>query len=241
MVDVSLYIDDANKRLWETMNQSFNISIDYSSEDCYGNYMQNGDCTIYVPRMGEPDAASFTHELLHLYLPYHKTFIGGAIEGMMKETYPLNIIFDKGLYDHISNSLEHIKMLPIYLKMGYPIEKFILDYYDDKLTDDEVDRLCQSYKKGVLCIRYNRMAINFLIGKFFAVKADINTDNHYDRQLAAMDKLDHELFSTLNDFWNGWIDYDIELKREAWENDYHGLVDNLVNDLTNWSKHKKFV
>ena len=241
MVDVSLYIDNANMKLWETMNQFFNISIDYSLEDCYSNYFLKGNCIIYVPKMSAPDSASFTHELLHLYLPYHKTFIGGAIEGMLKETYPLNIIFDKGLYDHVSNSLEHIKMLPLYLKMGYPIEKFLLDYNDNKLTDDEVDRLCKEYKKGVFCSKYNRMAINCFIGKFFAVKADINTDNHYDRQMAALDKLDHELFLALNYFWNGWVGYDVELKREAWEHDYHELVDKLVNDLTVWSKHRKFV
>lgn len=241
MVDASLYIDDANKDLWETMNQSFNISIDYTSEDCYGNYFRNGNCTIYVPRMSAPDSASFTHELLHLYLPYHKTFIGGAIEGMMKETYPLNTIFDKGLYDHISNSLEHIKMLPVYLKMGYPVEKFLLDYNEEKLTYDEVDLLCKEYKKGMLCSKYNRLAIRCFIGKFFAVKADVNTYHHYDRQMAVMDKLDHELFSALDNFWNGWVEYDLEKKREAWKNDYHELVDVLVNDLTDWSKRKKFI
>ena len=241
MIDAKLYIDDANKNLWETMNQSFNISIDYSAEDCYANYLQNGNCTIYVPRIGVPDSASFTHELLHLYLPYKGIYVGGALQLTLRNKYPLNIIFNEGLYNHISNSLEHVKMLPVYLKMGYPIDEFLLDYYDNKLTDNEVYRLCQSYKKGVLCTKYNRLAINYFIGKFFAVKADINPDNHYDYQMAALDKLDHKLFSALNVFWNGWVNYDIELKREAWEHDYHELVDILVNDLTVWSKHRKFV
>lgn len=239
MIDAKLYLDDANRCLWDMMNQSFHITIDYSSEDCFANYLQNGNCIIYVPKMKEPDSASFTHELLHLYLPYHNTFIGSALKGMLKETYPLNIIFDKGLYDHVSNSLEHVKMLPLYLKMGYPINKFLLDYNDNKLTDDEVDLLYNSYKKGIVPQKYNYLAINCYIGKFFAVKADINTKNHYDRQMALLDKLDHELFSALNNFWNGWIDYDIEQKREVWDNNYHELVVVLVNDLVVWSKHKK--
>ena len=241
MINVELYLDGANKELWHTMNQCFNISIDYSSEDCYANYRQNNDFTIYVPQNSIPDAASFTHELLHLYLPYHKTFIGGAIEGMLKETFPLNIIFDNELYDHISNSLEHIKMLPLYLKMGYPIESFILDYYDVKLTDSEVDNLCKEYKRGILFPKYNRLAINSFIGKYFAVKADINANNQYDKQMSALNTLDHTMFSALDRFWNSWDEYDIEKKREVWENDYHEMVNVLLDDLTNWSKHKKMV
>lgn len=239
MIDAKLYLDNANRCLWDTLNHSFHIDIEYSSEDCYANFFQNGNCIIYVPIMKEPDSASFTHELLHLYLPYHNTFIGGAFKSMLRETFPLNIIFDDGLYDHISNTLEHIKMLPLYLKMGYPIDKFLLDYNDNKLTNDEVDLLCKSYRKGVICPKYNLLAINCYIGKFFAVKADINTDNRYDHQMALLDKLDHELFSALNNFWDAWVNYDIELKREVWDNDYHELVVVLANDLVVWSKNKK--
>lgn len=241
MIDAKLYIDSANLKLWETMNQSFNISIDYSLENCYCNFFQKGNCIIYVPRMSAPDSASFTHELLHIYLPYHKTYIGGTVEGMLKETYPLNIIFDKKLYDHISNSLEHIKMLPIYLNMGYPIETFLLDYNNNKLTDEEVDCLCQHYKKGLFRTKYNRKAINLFIGKFFAVKADINNNNQYDRQMSALKTLDNTLYSALEKFWNSWIEYDVEKQREVWEDDYHEMVNVLVDDLTDWGKDKKIV
>lgn len=241
MINVELYLDGVNRDLWNTMNQHFNIKIDYSTDGYYANYRKKNDCTIYVPRHRTPDSVSFTHELLHLYLPQHKIFIGGALERILKVKHPINVIFDKALYDHISNSLEHIKMLPLYLKMGYPIESFILDYYDVKLTDSEVDNLCKKYKQGILFPKYNRLAINYFIGKFFAVKADINTDNQYDKQMSVLNTLDHTLFSALDRFWNSWIEYDIEKKREAWDIDYHSFVDVLVNDLIKWSKHKRIV
>jgi hypothetical protein len=241
MIDANLYIDDANKNLWETMNQSFNISINYSAEDCYVNYLQNGNCTIYVPRNKEPDTISFTHELLHLYLPYHETFIGRAIMRNFMTVSPFDLIFDKKLCDHISNSLEHIKMLPLYLKMGYPAERFISDYYDIKLTDNEVDSLCKNYKRGLLFTRYNKFAINHFIGKFFAVKADVNVNNQYDRQMSALKSLDYALFSALDRFWNSWIEYDVEKQREVWEYDYNEMVNVLVDDLTDWGKDKKIV
>ncbi len=240
MIDASLYIDDANKNLWKMLNQSFNISIEYCSENCYGNYHKNKDCIIYVPK-NLPDSASFTHELLHLYLPYKSLYIGSAIQLMLQNEYPLNIIFNERLYDHISNSLEHVKMLPVYLNLGYPIEKFLSDYSDVKLTNSDVDYISNGYKKGIFCTKYNKTHINYFIGKFFAGKADINTNNHYDQQMSALYNIDHELFSILDKFWNGWIDYDIEKERQTWENNYHDLVDVLVDGLIDWSKNKKIV
>ncbi len=158
---------------------------------------------------------------------------------MLKDQHPLNVIFDNDLYDHISNSLEHIKILPLYLNMGYSIEDFIMDYHNVKLTDSEVDNICKKYKRRIICTKYNRKAINLFIGKFFAVKADVNNNNQYDRQMSALKTLDNTLYSALEKFWNSWIEYDIEKKREPGEKDYHEMLDVLVDDLTDWSKNKK--
>lgn len=241
MIDIKQYLDGSNIGLWQTMSQSFHINIDYCSEDYYGNYYRNNDCTIYVPKNGIPNTASFTHELLHLLLPSHKIYIGGAVECKLREIFPLNTIFDKDLYDHISNCLGHVKMLPRYLKMGYPIEEFLSDYHEKKLTKNGLFGLSLLCKKNCLNRKYNRMAYNAYIGKFFAAKADINPDNHYDELLNGLKKIDSKLFLALETFWNGWVDYDIEKKREVWEDDYHVLVDVLTDDLINWCKHKEFV
>jgi hypothetical protein len=241
MLSVEPYLDSNNQELWQTMSQGFNIVIDYSPEGCYGNYHQSNDCTIYVPIGKEPDPASFSHELLHLYLSHYKIYIGGAIECLFRERYPHNIIFDKGLYDHITNCLEHIKMLPLYLKLGYPIEKFLLDYYEEKLTFEDLKRLRKGYKSGIFSYKFNRRAVNFYIGQFFAAKADINPTNYYDKLLSDMNQLDTTLYSALDTFWNGWVNYDVEKKREVWEDDYHVLVDKLADDLSDWSKNKIFV
>lgn len=241
MIDVNQYLDDRNRGLWEELNNSFNINIDFTLDSCYGNYLQSDDCTIYVPVNKKPDAASFTHELLHLYLPQRKIYIGGAIECMMCEIYPLNTIFDKCLYDHIKNSLEHVKMLPIFLRMGYPIESFLLDYYEEKLTANDVKTLRREYKSGFFSRGYKHRAVNYYIGKFFAAKADINPTNHYDKLLSDMNQLDSSLYSAIDKFWNGWIDYDVEKKRDILEEDYNALVDRLVNELNDWSNNKKIV
>lgn len=238
MIDPKFYLDDSNVYLWKILNKSFHVNIEYCYGKNYGINIQNRNCTIYVPLIGEPDTASFTHELLHLYISSFGIHIGGTIKIVLNGRYPFDLIFDKDLYDHISNSLEHIKILPLYLDMGYPIENFISDYYSCKLTNVELDYICREYKNDISRSKYNRFAVNCFIGKFFAVKADVNPNNRYDYQMAVLDELDHKLFSALNKFWNSWIEYDIELKREVWEPDYHRIVDVLEQDLVDWSKNK---
>lgn len=240
MIDPESYLDDANKNLWNTMNQHFNIRLDYSKEGCYANFHKNNDCTIFVVK-GKPDPASFTHELLHLYLPLHNTYIGGCMKNKFGNTPPFNNIFNDCLCEHISNSLEHIKMLPIYLKMGYPINKFLQKYYDKKLTTCESVCICLNYKKLFSKTHLRIISVRFFIGKFFAAKADPNMSFNYEQQLNTLDKLDHQLFSALNNFWNSWLEYDVELRQNDVLNDYIDLLDTFKEDLSNWCKNKEFV
>ena len=239
MIDVAPYLDNANRPLWEELSTLFNISIEYSKEKCYGNYLKRDDCTICVLKDEEPDPASFSHELLHLYLPSKQIRIGCAIENMFKEQYPHCLIFDTALYDHISNCLNHIKMFPLFLQMGYPAEKFLQDYHDHKLTNLEVCEIKCKYKSGLFKVKYNIQGVNLFIGKFFAAKADVNPSNNYDNPLMKLKQIDPQLFSALDDFWNSWVEYEVDLHREVWENDYHQLVDKLGNDIAEWGKDKK--
>lgn len=240
MIDVSPYIDDRNRALWETMNKRFNITIDYGIEDCYGNNLIKNDCTIYVCRDEEPNPASFTHELLHLYLPSKDIHIGSTIQIFLQEQCPQCLIFNKKLYDHISNCLEHIKTFPIFVEMGYPAQDFIQDYTTNKLTDDDVNFIVHHYKVGLFKKKYNVQAVNCYIGKFFAAKADVNLNNNYNNQLLKLKAQDSQLYLILDKFWNNWIDYDIEREREAWKYNHRTIVDTFDKDLTQWGKNKNF-
>ena len=240
MVDVNQYIDNCNENLWKEFSGKFNINVKYSTNNYYSNFLKDKVCTIYVLR-DVPDYASFTHELLHLYLPYHKVYIGGAIKCMLSEKNVLNTIFDAPLYDHISNCLEHIKMLPLFVGMGYPIDKFLKDYYSEKLTVNEVERLCKGYKKGFISYKYDKRFVNYFIGKFFAAKADINQGNDYKEQLKKLKELDNELYIVLDSFWKEWVNYDVEKKREIWEDNYNDLVTNLSLGLESWCSKRRFV
>ena len=240
VIDASPYIDDRNRALWETMNKRFNISVEHSVEDCYGNYLIKDDCTIYVCKNEDPSPSSFTHELLHLYLPTKDIRIGSTIQLFLQEHYPQCLIFDKILYDHISNCLEHIKTFPIFVEMGYPTQDFIQDYITNKLTDNDLNPIVHYYRVGLFKKRYNVQAVNCFIGKFFASKADVNPDHNYDNQLLKLKALDSQLYSILDGFWNNWIDYDIECKREVWEHNHRTLVDTFDKELTQWGKNKNF-
>ena len=240
MIDVSLYLDNANRPLWEEMSSLFNISVEYGKEKCYANFQKGQDCTIFVVKGEKPCPASFTHELLHLYLPSKQISIGGAIRGLFQGQTPHNLIFNKELYDHLSNSLSHIKMFPLFVQMGYPAETFLQDYECFKLTDSELETLVQHYKSGIFKKKYHPQAVNCFIGKFFAAKADVNPNNNYDKSLLKLKQIDPQLDSVLDGFWNSWVEYDVDLRREVWEDDYRQLVNEFCDGITEWGKGKNF-
>lgn len=240
VIDATPYIDDRNRSLWETMDKQFNITIEYSKWNSYANYHKGKDSIIYVLKDESPDVVSFTHELLHLYLSSKKIHIGGAIQGTFRELRPLNQIFDIRLYDHLSNALEHIKMFPIFVQMGCPSEEFTQDYDENKLTDEEVNRIQRLYKVGLFKKKYNSKAVNYFIGKFFAAKCDVNPNYNYDNQLLKLRGLDTQLYVVLDKFLNGWIEYDVEKHREVWDDDYNQLIADFTNEMIAWGKDKKF-
>ncbi|MBQ3579842.1 MAG: hypothetical protein II975_02475 [Bacteroidales bacterium] len=239
-MDVSPYIDNANCDLWNAFSSRFNISVEYGIEKYCECHLEQNNFTIYVPWNDKPSPDSLTHELLHLYLPSKNIRIGDDMESMFRNQYPHCLIFDKELYDHISNCLEHVKMLPVFLKMGYSCESFLYDYHDCKFTYSEVVYIKFFYKSGIFKVRVNTKSVRYYIAKFFAAKADVNPKNNYIKQLQRLQKIDSVLYSILDTFWDDWMKYDIESPRDILEDDYHQLISNLNEGIIKWGENKKF-
>ena len=72
-------IDKRNIDLWETLNKEFEISIVRQNQDTYSVYTRSGKATISIP-LDKADCASFTHELLHIYMKKKEVFIGGGLK-----------------------------------------------------------------------------------------------------------------------------------------------------------------
>lgn len=228
MIDSAPYIDKRNVALWKELNRSdFSIVIEESNEPNYGCYCQNKDATIYV-LTSKPDPASFAHELLHVKFRINGMLAGCCLKRMLQEHPILKDVITKETIDVITNSMEHVKMLPQFLAMGYSNAEFIGDYYSCKMNLKDFSALCNWY------IADKIPAMDRFIGTYCAMRADNNSDHKYNTYFGLMKLLDKSLYEIVERFWNDWVQYDTEKQREIWEPDYGLIISNFVNELGNY-------
>lgn len=226
-------IDCKNRSLQEDLTKEFSIGIEPSFEPNYLTNFKDDDITIYVLK-DDLNPASFTHELLHIFMKRNNKNVEKHLNEKIKNNDSLNYIFSLPLRDHIGNCLEHIKMLPFYLNLGYNKKEFISDYTERKMNN----RLLKNLKSQFLVNGiYNREAVDFYIGKFYAMKACPNPAFDYRKFYEGFKRLDRKLFRTLNEFWEDWQTYDIEDIKD----DYDEILDLFIEDLTNWCSNKKVI
>lgn len=226
-------IDDKNKGLWEDLSEEFSIRIESSFESNYLTNFKDGIITIYIHE-DNLNPASFTHELLHILMKRSNKNVGKHLDEKIKSNESLHYMFSLQLRDHISNCLEHIKMLPIYLNFGYSQMEFISDYSEKKMNNKLFANLkSQFVVNGV----YDREAVDFYIGKFYAMKACPNPAFDYQKYYEGFKRLDKKLFHALNEFWEDWETYDVEDSND----DYAEMLDLFIEDLINWQSNKTMI
>ncbi|TDE41411.1 hypothetical protein E0I26_16410 [Flavobacterium rhamnosiphilum] len=229
-------VDNRNIYLWQQMNKKFNIFILESFEPNYSINIKKKKLfrktKVFISVLSSDLCpASFTHELLHLYLTSMKILIGDDLIELIFKNENLYRIFSRDLRNHVSNCLEHIKMLPLYSELGYENEKFISDYSTEKMTPKEMNNLEFGFSNIFLL---DRGAVDFYIGKFFAMKACNNTTIDYENYYTKMKNLDFKLFNILDEFWLSWINYDITKTK----NNYNSLLYKFTTDLNFWINSK---
>jgi len=234
-VDLTKLIDARNASLWNEIVSKCVVRFEPSPNSEYACYSQSNVVTFFVPvKDYSPD--SFTHELLHVYIRLKEVYIGSNLIRRISANNVLQKIFNEKLLEHISNCLDHMKMLPIYLQMGFEKERFILDFHSNKCTDIEIQNIERYYKIGN---SYHGKAIETFIGKFFAVTADPNTNLNYNECLSKLKKIDEKLFAILQNFTNSWKSYDLDVNDIF--NSYRDLVDKFYEDLNAWMTNKHFL
>jgi hypothetical protein len=234
-------IDNRNIDLWETLNKEFEITIVTEDRDTYAVYTRSGKATISIP-IDKADSSSFTHELLQIYMKKKEVFIGGGLKLSVMGDDVLSKFMSEDLIEHIGNSLEHIKMLPLFLEMSFNREEFISDYLINKLTDENLKSIKRFFKSKSLFQRekYNSKAVDFFIGKYFAVKACPNLTYNYDKGLNELGRIDADLYSVLEKFMKSWDMFDYN-NTDPITGGYHDILFDFVSGLTEWSKGKSVV
>jgi hypothetical protein len=227
-------IDFRNENLWKSLNKNYNIKIEDSPNEEYSCYSENNDITFYIVNKNLCKD-SFTHEMLHAYLRMNDCFIGAGLKNTIWQSKILTAIMSNNLLEHIGNCLDHVKMLPKYLDMGFERKKFILDYDTRKCSSEELTLLKQNYRQGK---KVNPNAVDLYIGKLIGILVDPNDSFDYTKELKNLEKLDPLLYAINTRMINFWSEIKIE-NRQVIDDDYHSVLFEYYDNLKKWiSKNK---
>lgn len=229
-------IDERNIELWTLLTNNFDIEIVKEIREDYLVYSIDNKATIYIP-VDNINSSSFTHELLHVFLRLKHIFIGAGLTMSVKGNSILSRILSDKLLEHIGNCLDHIKILPLYLDLGYENSDFISDFDTNKLPDSEILNIKRNYCTTINFKKYySKSAVDYFIGKFFAAVACPNEDFNYKEQLSRLKKIDTELFEILEFFVIEWRNFDLD--DDSPLNSYHTIEYDFVCNLESWAKKK---
>lgn len=223
-------IDDKNIDLWNELSEIYEIELIASTEQNYISKVSDNIATICIYE-NDLSSTSFTHELLHIYLKSKNVKIVEDFYNAVENSEKINTLFSDGLKEHVTCCLEHELMLPIFLEMGYKNQLFINDFNKPKMNKKMLEILLKRYRKNSV---YDREAVDFYIGTFFAMKSCNNHSFKYHKYYIAFQELDKNLYELLNEFWLDWKTYDFEDKDDA----YDKILQYFIEDINGWVSEK---
>lgn len=229
-------IDYRNESLWIELQGRYKIAFEQSDNAEYGCFSKNDNITFFIV----PDNLckdSFTHEMLHVYLRMNDCYIGAGLKRTINQSKILSAIMSDKLIEHMGNCLDHIKMLPIYLKMGFKREKFLFDYDIHKCPNDVLFTLKTNYWQGT---RINPKAVDLYIGKLFAILADPNDSFDYSVQSNTLKKIDPMLYQITLDMIEYWNKIKIE-NRQIIDDDYHSVLFEYYDNMKKWITKNRII
>lgn len=219
-------IDDRNERLWEDLSKRHKITLQTANTNSYLCNSKNQTSTIFIPK-NNICIDSFTHELLHVLLRDKGIYFGASLKNLISGNNTLSLLITDKLITHFGNCFDHIKMLPIYLELGFDVRKFLADYEENKCTDEEIKDLKNNF---VINGSYSKSALDQYIGKFIAIKADPNQFKYYPKCLTELNELDTELYEILGRCFKDWKEMPLE-KENIWDSDYYSISYDFYENL----------
>lgn len=229
--NISNLVDYRTEFLWKKLNSLYEIELEYFQEKYYSVYSINNSHTIYISTFEPENKASFAHELLHIELDRLDLSFPTGFGTLIKGSKSTANWFSDSLSEHFMNCCNHIKMLPLFLNLGFNAEDFISDYNENKLTDSEIVIL-SGLKRGD---NYVGIYLDFFIAKFIAVKACPNENMNYPVSLERLKRIEPQLYDILDDFYHKW--FELENSNNILKNP-RTLMFDLFFKLESWAKSK---
>ena len=205
-MELSKYLDNRNKALWEFVCKTYLVNVSYHDEKSYGLFRINNNATIFVPKT-TVCIDSFTHELLHLWMDIRDVSVSRTLSSTFKTDPFFSLLFKPELGEHIGNCADHYKMLPIYLEMGFDRAKFIEDYNSTKCNKMDMSFIEGWYNHEDIISR--RYAAENYIATYFSIKACPNPQFEYKECLNRLRQIDSKHYKILEEFWLAFEHFDI--------------------------------
>lgn len=128
-IDISLYIDERNKELFDLLS-SKDIVVCSSDSENYVNCKISQNHFVVVVSTSQISPAAFTHELLHIQLR-------DVVEPLYEcdfSSYGLS----KDCFIHLTNTLTHRTSIQKFLSMGYQEDEFLSSGREKYITLDDL-------------------------------------------------------------------------------------------------------
>jgi hypothetical protein len=224
-------LDYKNQLLLADLRKDFQIDFEPKEINYCEVFSKNRHSTIYYnPKHVDND--SIAHELLHIKLDRYNYSIGNHIYLSCQNNKKLGKVFCKFLCDYIGNCLDHFKMYPSYIEMGYKPENFLINGLDEKCSLNDIKLLNLSFL-GM----YIAKSIDRYIGYLISIYAD-HVSNDYREHLRLLEQKDSNLFDIISRFWNKWKVFDIENIDPIYNSDID-LAESFISDMELWIENKK--
>jgi predicted metal-dependent peptidase len=229
-LDIRKYINHQNRTLYKKLADIYDIKL-YLSPELNSWEVDNNKPIIRTPK-DDLNIASFTHELLHIYLDYlgitHK-------EDIYYKLFNADVLLSINralLFDHIYNVSSHKKMYPFFRDMGFQDKDFV---NNNGVFLKRIDYLVITICKNLNIL--SKLWISQFIGHFLALKNDIikSHNQHNRKYLYKLAKLDRSLYHIIYDFDSKWSK---QISLNCWDN-YRKLSDDLFDWLKKNKKLKK--
>lgn len=229
-----------NIKLYNELLQTQQIDTVLQQRNDYATYTIGNTAIIYVAT-DNLRATYYTHELLHIFLRTKKVFLGSSIISYLESKPKLNRIVSDDFREQVPNMLDHVKMLPLFLELGYDRKEFIQDYDTDKFTWLDLGYILAIFRKSWFWKkRYTATGVDQYIGRYFAARTCPDPSGDYTSQLNRLKKLDAELFEILETFFTAWENYDYD-NPDSYERSYHRFSLPFVDSLDAWAGKRKII
>ena len=196
--ELELLLNDKTKPIWKSFRFKYNIDL-IPEYDYYITIIERKirrhKISIYYD-INEPRPDYFAHELLHILI--HKE---GYVISRLIDKYVWNYpcvcrIWNRDFRNLIENIIDHDKMYPKYLDLGFNKYEFVRGFNERKCTVQEIQN------EVINDFHPNLNTLSYITAKYFLMKGTFALNIDYSKELKLIYELSPKLFRILDEFWN---------------------------------------